>query len=341
MMPSAPKNIFVGNFGQNTSVNGQVVKTKYVYAMLSDLMVLETLDVSSWARIFKTLFFVGRSNFYVLLGKKGIVLFCLLSIFSFRVRQRTFHFILVGGWFPEYLAGSRLNTFLFSRLKYRATFYCESAAMCQQLEKLGFSGKYFPNFRNLNSIPLKGRQGENLKLVFLSRVTKDKGVFDAIALAKKLALSRPCTLDIYGPGEQQTISRLEMEIHDLDNIQYSGVINPEKIQTILADYDFLIFPTRYPGECMPGVLVEAFSVGLPVLTTDWRFMQEYVDHDETGYVISTQNFVENAAGKLVAMTDDDLQALRKNAIHKYEQFYSSKVASQYFRTAFGATTEQP
>lgn len=337
IMQSATKNIFVGNFGFKTEINGQVVKTKYVHAMLTKLKDLETIDVSLWYRIIRVIFILGPSNFYVLLGKKGIVVFALLSVASLKLHQRKLHFILVGGWFPQFLADNRLNTFLFSLFKRRAVFYCESHEICLQLEKLGYSSKYFPNFRNLESVPFRKKQVKNLKLVFLSRVTEDKGVFEAISLAKNLSEFRPCTLDIYGPCDPQIEGRLERKIRGYNFIRYNGTISPDRVQHTLKDFDFLVFPTKYSGECMPGVLVEAYSVGLPILTTNWRFMKEYVDHRKTGFVFDGHRFVEDAIEELMKITDYELEMLKENVTFMFDQFYSKNVALKFFEDNFNNT----
>ena len=336
-MQSAIKNIFVGNFGIGAEINGQVLKTKYVHEMLTKLKNFETIDVSLWYRVLRVIFIAGPSNFYVLLGKKGIVVFALLSVLSLKLHQRKFHFILVGGWFAQYLADNRLNIFLFSLFKRRAVFYCESREICLQLEKLGYSSKYFPNFRDLESIPFRKRQVENLKLVYLSRVTEDKGVFEAISLAKKLSEFRPCTLNIYGPCDPQIEGRLEHKLCGYDFICYNGAISSDIVQHTLKEFDILVFPTQYSGECMPGVLVEAYSVGLPIVTTNWRFMKEYVDHRKTGFVFDGHNFIEDATEELMKVTDVELEILKENVTIMFDQFYSKNVALKFFEDNFNNT----
>jgi glycosyltransferase involved in cell wall biosynthesis len=39
---------------------------------------------------------------------------------------------------------------------------------------------------------------------------------------------------------------------------------------LLAESDLLAFPTKYSGETLPVLLLEAMAFGLPVVTTTWR-----------------------------------------------------------------------
>jgi len=47
----------------------------------------------------------------------------------------------------------------------------------------------------------------------------------------------------------------------------------------------MIFPTYWKGEGFPGVLVDAFVAGLPVIASDWNMNTEVIRHNQNGLVI--------------------------------------------------------
>ena len=58
---------------------------------------------------------------------------------------------------------------------------------------------------------------------------------------------------------------------------------------LLSSYHVMLFPTYWKGEGFPGVLIDAFISGLPVIATDWAYNKEIVNHGETGFIIPTRD----------------------------------------------------
>ena len=58
---------------------------------------------------------------------------------------------------------------------------------------------------------------------------------------------------------------------------------------VLREFDALIVPTHYEGEGCPGILVEALSVGLPIVASDWKYNDEFVENEVNGFLCETFN----------------------------------------------------
>ena len=71
-------------------------------------------------------------------------------------------------------------------------------------------------------------------------------------------------------------------------VGYKGILTHEQVSAKLISYDALILPTFYEGEGYPGVILEAYSHGLPVIATRWRSIPEIVD-EESGLLISVRS----------------------------------------------------
>ena len=108
--------------------------------------------------------------------------------------------------------------------------------------------------------------------VFLGHVNAYKGVREIIAIDN--SIPNDAHIDLYGP--LQNGFRREAFL-GLQRVTYCGEISPEKVMVTLSGYDALLLPTYYSGEGYPGVILEAFAVGIPIITTAWLSIPEIAD----------------------------------------------------------------
>lgn len=123
------------------------------------------------------------------------------------------------------------------------------------------------NFR-LGSKIKKSNINNPIRLIYLSRIVEEKGVFDLIeAVTKANSVERKFQLDIF--GNKNLSSDEEQRFHNLlsDLIVYKGVVSFDKVIETISRYDLFCFPTRCPQEGTPGVLVESLIAGTPVLAS--------------------------------------------------------------------------
>lgn len=114
---------------------------------------------------------------------------------------------------------------------------------------------------------------ERLKVCFLSRISPKKNLDFALKVLSGVRI--PIQFDIYGPRElpsywdscQEIISTLPGNI----SARYCGSVAHEEVRATIAKYHLFFLPTQ--GENFGHVFFEAWSVGVPVLTSDrtpWR-----------------------------------------------------------------------
>ena len=109
------------------------------------------------------------------------------------------------------------------------------------------------------------RSGDRASLVFLSRISRKKGL--DIALEALQNVKAEVDFDIYGPHEdasylsecRELITRLPATVH----ARILGPIGPQGVRETLANYDAMVFPTH--GENFGHVVAEALSGSCPVL----------------------------------------------------------------------------
>lgn len=116
------------------------------------------------------------------------------------------------------------------------------------------------------------------------RVQESKGITDAIAAICELNLRNETTfkLDIFGPIDEEFAEAFSRSIANAGEVSYCGVVSPERSVECLADYDCLLFPTRYFEEGVPGSIIDALSAGLPVIASRWKYYAEILADGETG-----------------------------------------------------------
>lgn len=153
------------------------------------------------------------------------------------------------------------------------------------------------------------------RFIFLGHVNRDKGI-DYLLQATE-TLDNSFTVHIYGPIHDEKYKAILKK-----NKHYKGLLKKEKVLPTLQQYDVLILPTFYRGEGYPGAIIEAYSLGLPVITTQWRAIPEIVHHEKTGLVIPPKS------------TRDLAQAMNYFNEKNYVNF--SKQARLYFNERFDA-----
>ncbi|GJQ26860.1 MAG: hypothetical protein HBSAPP02_18920 [Phycisphaerae bacterium] len=162
------------------------------------------------------------------------------------------------------------------------------------------------------------------KFVFLGHVKPLKGIEELIAAGERM--ENDVTIDVYGPLMD---GLTESRFAKLTRVRYRGTIPAGTGVRVLQDYDAMVFPTYWPGEGYPGVVIEAFAAGLPVIATRWRNIPEIVD-DSCGLLIEPRNVdaLHDAMQKLVR--DAALfRRLRQGALRQRDFFDSRRWVEKF------------
>jgi len=114
---------------------------------------------------------------------------------------------------------------------------------------------------------------EGLNVIFLSRIAREKNLDYALKVLKKVRAN--VRFDIYGPAENtaywEECQRIAAELPDNVRMSYKGIVTPDQVVRVFAQYDLFLFPTG--GEAYGNVIAESLAAGTPVLVsteTPWR-----------------------------------------------------------------------
>jgi len=173
-----------------------------------------------------------------------------------------------------------------------------------------------------------GVQPEDTVVTMISRVIRSKGVLEFMAAALDAATHSPrVRWVLVGPEDHEAADRLTAaELARLKRtVTWAGP--RQDIPAVLAATDIFALPSAY-REGVPRVLVEAASMGLPIVTTDSPGCNAVVEDGVNGFLIPAHDprALGQAIGRLVA--DPELRhrfgaASRRRAV---EGFSLSRVA---------------
>ena len=169
------------------------------------------------------------------------------------------------------------------------------------------------------------------RLLFLSNLIVSKGVLvllDACKILKEKGYSFACDF-VGGETAEIDAARLDREIRNrglIDVVAYKGKKYGTEKQVCLEQSDIFVFPTFYPNECFPLVLLEAMEHGLPCISTNEGGIPGIIKDGETGLISEKENPASLAACIERLLTDDELRIrLGENGRKKFKEKYTLDV----------------
>lgn len=174
----------------------------------------------------------------------------------------------------------------------------------------------------------KTEKGPTGKALFLSTMSRDKGIFrilDAIAWLKDEGFST--SVSFAGPWasreeEKEFFHRIEDRgLNDM--VEYLGVLRGEDKKRVLQAASCMLLPTRYPYECFPVSILEALRAGLPVIASDEGAIPDIIQDGMNGFIIDPDDPEEfgNALRSLLN-EKSDYARICHGARKSYEERFS-------------------
>jgi glycosyltransferase involved in cell wall biosynthesis len=185
---------------------------------------------------------------------------------------------------------------------------------------------WFPNTRRFAQIePENGnRPGSCRRFIFVGRVSEVKGIREILDVDEHLSDS--VSIMVFGPFTGK-ISQKDFE--GRKRVHYGGVLQPEEVTSTLRQYDALLLPTYFPREGYPGVIIEAYGVGMPVICSRWQAIPEIVD-ETSGILIPPRNSCALLeAIQALAQDEEWYTRLRAGARNRREEFASEQWADRF------------
>lgn len=289
----------------------------------------EKFDVINYVHVF--LLFLVKAAFVDIimfnLSPRGIAVFAPLIWFSKNILRKKIVLRPFGGKIEMYFQ----NSPSLGKSLLKISFSC-SDLICLQTKDLmnvpmfqKLAKHWLPTSRDLSN-KLEARNSYNKKFVFISQIHRTKGIDIIIALREQLPPD--FTLDVYGPIFENEYVFLK------DKPYYKGIVEPANISKTLAQYDVLVFPTTYPGEGYPGIIIEAFVNAMPVFTLDWRSIPELIENGSNGILVSPNNPME-LLDEMLLLDKSRYKELSRGVVSRRGDFDQEKVNKQLLERISG------
>jgi glycosyltransferase involved in cell wall biosynthesis len=189
--------------------------------------------------------------------------------------------------------------------------------------------------------PLPGADGEPSfetrpqgvpELLFVGRLIREKGIYDLVEAFSTLRSKRACHLTFAGEGpEAEELQARASQLGVADDVELTGHLHEDELARLYRRADVLVLPT-YFGEGLPTVLLEAMSVGLPIVTTRIRGAADHLVEGENALFVPPRQ-PDALAEALDGLLDDDALRSRmgENNLRKAEDFSPARVVEAYLR----------
>jgi len=301
----------------------QLNKNKILYQVIDTNKNNYANSLFAYSSILSQLLFKLKNTYHISLHSSqdymilGLPIILLSKIFKKRTSLRKF-----GGeaestfqnasYIKKYLLNSIFSQIdnLFLETKYLVTFF----------SKLNKNTFWFPNVRSRTVEPKLPRTFQK-KFVFISHVIKEKGIDEIIEASREL--DSTYTIDIYGPLLEKHYTK---EVFHKEKVSYKGVLPADKVLHTLNKYDVVLLPSYKEG--YPGIIIEAYSLGIPVIASNLKGISEIINPYKTGILVepkSTQDLT-------VAIQFFDQENYIKLSTYAYSHFYNfeSSIHSKHF-----------
>jgi glycosyltransferase involved in cell wall biosynthesis len=151
------------------------------------------------------------------------------------------------------------------------------------------------NFINFTYAPNRKRylNNEKFNILFLSNLRREKGFFDVLAAIPEIARFAGNAQFVFAGEWRDKETKLEfyrfIKVHSKLPIKLLGPVYGKSKLNLLSSADIFVFPTYYPAEGHPWVIVEAMAAGIPIITTNQGAITESVKDGVNGFIVEKRN----------------------------------------------------
>ncbi len=145
--------------------------------------------------------------------------------------------------------------------------------------KLGFHVQQIPNGINIVSLPTKEDKRFENQIIFAGRLSKEKGIFILLDIAKKIP--KDMHLIILGSGPEE--NKVREIAKSYSNVHFLGYQSKEKTIALIRGSEILIQPSLMEG--ISSTILEAMACKTAVIASDVGGNKEILQNNVSGILI--------------------------------------------------------
>lgn len=251
---------------------------------IKQLGIYVKLVATSFTRRFEIVHLnMGLEKFSII--RDSIAFFCWKNIFRKKIILHVH-----GGYFLMHEPASGIIRYLLIKVFKHA----DRIIVLSEIEKDILSARYgelnfavFPNAVNMTAIARNPRiyNNEKLRLVFLGRINKSKGIYTITESLPWLTnYFDQFELVIYGAGPE--LNNWMESLHQFPGLQfaYKGVTGGKEKWEVLRRADVFLLPSLH-SEGMPVAMLEAMAAGCVVMVSDVASVRTVINNNHNGILL--------------------------------------------------------
>lgn len=143
------------------------------------------------------------------------------------------------------------------------------------------------NDKLVETFDIHTRNGKIENILFLARITKEKGIFIALEAFNLIQKKYPnIKLRIVGDGNALEQAKELCHNKEITNVTFCGALSGTELINEYKNADLYLFPT-YHAEGMPTSVLEAMAFGLPIITRGVGGVKDFFKQEQMGLLIES------------------------------------------------------
>jgi len=174
-----------------------------------------------------------------------------------------------------------------------------------------------------------GGSGPKFNILFLARVEKDKGIYEALETYRLLKQEHPfLSLTVAGDGSQLNNAIHYASTRRLADLSFVGFVESTAKYEVFKSADAYLFPSYSEG--LPLSVLEAMACGLPIVTCAVGGLRDFFQDGWMGFITESRDPTILASLLSRLIYDPNLCSRISDFNQKYarDQFTASQVAAR-------------
>lgn len=199
------------------------------------------------------------------------------------------------------------------------------------------------NDASINYRKVKNSEDKNLQISFMGNFYESKGILEILKAVSILSENiHNVTFNFAGTWiKEEEHTKIKAENIIRENkieplVKFHGVITGNDKDNFMIETDIFLFPTWYPYEGCPMVILDAMSFGIPVISTkDTGAIPEMVIEGETGILVDKKNPEQIADAILKLINNNDIRLkMGENGRTRFEKHFTEEINTDNMISTF-------
>ncbi len=153
-------------------------------------------------------------------------------------------------------------------------------------------------------------------ILYLGKLSYDKGILKAIDLVKKIRLTNNVNLHVIGEGELYE----QIKKENLPFVKLYGYLDdPSEMKSIMVNCSFsVLFST---SDVFPISIIDSMSCGCIPILPNLDSVSKMFENEVSGFRVD-EDVIGNSASIMLKLSEDKILKMRKDTLKYYEEHYS-------------------